>query len=170
MRHYGVPTRLLDWTQSFYVALYFAASRQPSKDGALYALHAHTLHAVMQDAHGSAANVDLANLSRQLIRADAPPVVTLYNRRTALLDRMIVQQGAFMCCSNIGGEIEALISTEMHKVANPTMMNFHKFRIPASLKTPIMRKLRSMNITGSSLFPGLDGIGRQLDELVRFRS
>lgn len=41
MRHYGAPTRLLDWTASFYVAAYFAYSRiKPNgkTDGALWAI------------------------------------------------------------------------------------------------------------------------------------
>ena len=38
MQHYGVPTRLLDWTESPLVALYFAATAQEKKDGAVWVL------------------------------------------------------------------------------------------------------------------------------------
>ncbi|MEX0180874.1 MULTISPECIES: FRG domain-containing protein [unclassified Stenotrophomonas] len=38
MQHYGVPTRLLDWTESPLIALYFSVVGEPKKDGAIWAL------------------------------------------------------------------------------------------------------------------------------------
>ena len=49
MQHYGVPTRLLDWSQSLLVALYFAVTEHQESDGALYALDPEILSPKMTD-------------------------------------------------------------------------------------------------------------------------
>src|SRR5205814_8948586 len=36
MQHYGVPTRLLDWTTDFWTAVYFACAGDPSKEAELW--------------------------------------------------------------------------------------------------------------------------------------
>jgi len=44
MQHYGTPTRLLDWTKSVLVGLYFAVSHHHSEDGELWALYPQALN------------------------------------------------------------------------------------------------------------------------------
>lgn len=167
MRHYGVPTRILDWTASFYVAAYFAVSRHPDKDGVVYCVHVHTLNRAMEAAHGPAAKFQTSD--DVYLNPDAPPVINVVSRKTALLDRMIAQQGCFMVCRNVVGDFEQILSSEIPKVADPAQETLRKFIVPAASKAAFMRHLRAMNVTASSLFPGLDGIGRHLDETVRRR-
>jgi len=44
MQHYGLPTRLIDFTTNSLVALYFACCGEPTKDGAVFELHAFPLY------------------------------------------------------------------------------------------------------------------------------
>jgi hypothetical protein len=171
MRHHGVPTRLLDWTASLYVATYFAVSKCPDKDGAVYVVHVQTLQDAMKAAFGDAATLPttLPDADREFQRADALPVIDVFSRKNALLDRMIVQQGVFMTSRNPAADVEQVLATEVPKVASPGKEVLRKLRIPAAQKPAMMRRLRTMNVTASSLFPGLDGVGRQLDELIRNR-
>ena len=58
MRHYGAPTRLLDWTASIFVAAYFACRGEPKKDGSIYLLHTHTLDVAMGAIHEDFAGLE----------------------------------------------------------------------------------------------------------------
>ena len=49
MQHHGVPTRLLDWTRSPYVAAYFAANQQLDSDGTIWVLCVKTLKRIMKN-------------------------------------------------------------------------------------------------------------------------
>ena len=46
-------------------------------------------------------------------------------------------------------------------------VHFCKVVIPRQSKLQFLRRLHQMNITGSSLFPGIDGLGRSLSELTK---
>jgi hypothetical protein len=162
MRHYGIPTRLIDWTVSIYVAAYFAVSKQLDKDGVVYLLPHWEMGTAMRQEFGSA-YPDQENHAFE--RPDAPPMVYTYGLPHASPDRVIAQQGGFMVCLNVVADIEEVLTTVMGKVG--TNIPFTRIRIPAKLKPFFMRHLRSMNLTASSLFPGLDGIGRHLEEGVR---
>ena len=169
MQHYGVPTRLLDWTSSPYVAAYFACRALPGVDGALYFFHAPSLFASMSALYGAAAEIPKTEVACQaaLCVPDSPPVIHVVARQSGLPNRMLSQQGLFTLCSNVGADPHSVLIEALSGATKEQAMG--KIVIPAAQKPLFMRFFRTMNVTAASLFPGLDGIGRAIDEVVRSR-
>jgi len=162
MRHYGVPTRILDWTYSFYVALYFAVSKGPGTDGAVYSLDFGALESTMKSIHRT------VEFSRdQLFDPAAPRIIDIYSPEDSWPDRMIAQQACCMICRNVAGDIEEIFESEVFHNQPVRHVTLVKILIPKDKKPEFMRHLNAMNITAATLFPGLDGIGRFLDEKTR---
>jgi hypothetical protein len=165
MQHHGAPTRLLDWTESVFVAAYFAVLYEPNADGAVWYLHVHSLNAAMQSLHGSN---NLPQTEPQLraayLKSGAPPVITVCGRRNKT-ERMITQQGCFTVSRNVLTDHGAVLESTVTPVGRQRI--FGKLLIPAKVKLAMLRQLRAMNITASALFPGLDGVARSVDELLR---
>jgi hypothetical protein len=168
MRHYGVPTRLLDWTASFYVAAYFATANHAQCDGTIYVLRIEELEPAMLRKYGAGADFNANKFEVEIKKPSADPILFIFGRAKALLDRMIVQQGGFMSSQNVSTDIEATLAETVPRYTSNGSDALIKIRIPASLKPEIVRRLRAMNVTAATLFPGLDGIGRTLDEITRY--
>lgn len=49
MQHYGLPTRLLDWTSNLLVALYFACEKDPHDDAAIFVFDPKRLSFLLND-------------------------------------------------------------------------------------------------------------------------
>lgn len=61
MQHFGIPTRLLDWTSNLLVALYFACVEYKEEDGALFVLDPKPLRSF--DTNGNLKLIDMQVLS-----------------------------------------------------------------------------------------------------------
>ncbi|MCH8878231.1 MAG: FRG domain-containing protein [Chloroflexi bacterium] len=171
MQHYGVPTRLLDWTESAYLGVYFASRASPGIDGALFFFHVPTLARQMKSIFGDDADLPTGarNVKKAFADPEAPHALYAVERKTALPDRMLLQQSVFTVCRNVSGNHEAILEEALSGLNTASRRLFGKFVIQANQKRDFMRRLRSMNISAESLFPGLDGIGLSIDESLRSR-
>ena len=166
-QHHGLPTRLLDWTYSPYVALHFATASPGlyGRDGVVWMIDyvraqadlPHALRAVLDD-HGmdvfTAELLDeAADALPELERlADADFVVFL--EPPSLNERIVNQYGLFSLMSRAQARIDPWLAAH-DDVAR-------KLVIPADLKWEVRDKLDQANITERVLFPGLDGLSRWL--------
>lgn len=174
MQHYGAPTRLLDWTESPYVGLYFVVESEPRRDGVLWVMHPSAV-----DSHGRTI-FGVSTLSRDetaeqqdkrderivgaLLSNEGPGALLIATLRR-LTSRMVAQKTQFTVATAVLADHADLIAAAVPTGESPN--TFVKLVIPGGSKVEFMRNLRRMNITASSLFPGADGLGRSARELAR---
>ncbi|HOA22384.1 MAG TPA: FRG domain-containing protein [Aggregatilineales bacterium] len=166
-KHHGLPTRLLDWTYSPYVALHFATNDVDvfNGDSIVWAVNYHeaqhylpdTLRRVL-DAEG--ADVFTADMLMQVATtldafdalADEPFVV--FFEPPSLNPRIVNQYALFSFMSSATAHMDEWLAT------HPELCR--GIVIPAELKWEVRDKLDQANINERMLFPGLDGLSRWL--------
>jgi len=166
-QHYGLPTRLLDWTYSPFIAMHFATSNieKFTTDGVIWAVNyvkAHELlpQTLIEKLDAEGANVMTVEMLSEAINtlpeldALACDKLTIFFEPPSIDDR-IVNQHAF--CSVMSDPSMALdVWLEDHPGIS------RKIIIPASIKWEIRDKLDQANVNERVLFPGLDGLSRWL--------
>ncbi len=167
MQHYGAPTRMLDWTASPVVAAYFAVLDDWEDDGAIWVIHAHSVDSAVQDESLKLTDTPLPTLAGRLKDPDALPHLFPL-RQLHPTDRAVAQQGWFTVSTRILAEHGEILGHAPE--ANVDVPSAFRLIIPKNLKPTFLRRLRTMNVTASALFPGIDGLGRSIDELARIRA
>lgn len=171
MQHHGVPTRLIDWTESPYVATFFAVEDPASLDGncAVWAISSEwcqerSAQAVRKklkfskEKFSNQADFSLDEiLSETILKANVPLVAPL--RPLKLNIRIASQQGLFLCPGDLNltfmENLRALGEQEL-----PAML--YKFVFPSDWRPAIFHDLFNMNIGPQTLFPGLDGFAKSI--------
>ena len=165
LQHHGAPTRLLDWTKSPFVALYFAVIDRPEQDGGIWWFNVGALMEQMDERSSFEKKIDNAGFGDYFQALKGPRILfplDCYQKS----QRMIVQQGAFTVCRNIMGDHGEIISEALSGIDRAHNL----LVIPKEKKAELLRKLELFNITANSLFPGIDGLGRSVGEFVAMES
>lgn len=171
MQHHRAPTRTLDWTHSPLVALYFAVGDNWNVDGAVWAFQRRRLTDQTEAKYGTLADSTLIVEPETWFGAGQPTLRVLAFDRARLTERMVAQQGAFTVCQDILADhavaIEDAVPPTEPIAKNQISILLQKVVIPSAHKKPFLKRLQMMNITADALFPGVDGLGRSIEEAIR---
>ena len=170
MQHYGAPTRLLDWTRSPYVALYFAMQGESDGDAAIWTIDLDWFekrsHVLLREHDKDCPDASdfraMAQYNNKIILQDDNPHIAICASPTQLHERMLAQQGLLLC----GLRHDVGFSTCLLGMLFHPFVIGHQVVSKAMLKRnrriQFLEELRRMNIHSASLFPGLDGFARSL--------
>lgn len=154
MRHYGLPSRLLDWTESLLVAAFFAVGVETEPGPAvIWALAPERLNALSNGAGVATlsgylrdSKIELTNMCDQ----DLGPTVAVMSEQVDL--RMLMQQGTFTFHG-------AKTPLEDHPDAGSFMA---RIEIPEEWRVPLEARLHIAGIRRSSLYPDLANLAKDL--------
>jgi hypothetical protein len=160
MQHYGLSTRLLDWSSNFLIALYFAVNKEPDEPASLWALNPLKLN-----------RKQFPNSNKAIFLYNSPEVEKIINSAfdgafsgekyilaMAGLEfdlRIFVQQSVFTIHAS------PISLEDLQKELNDTFL--YEINIPAEDKNSLRQALEIFGITESHLFPDIQSLASYLE-------
>jgi hypothetical protein len=183
MQHYSAPTRLQDWTYSFYVALFFALEGSiPDYDCAVWACNIDWIRKRFKQCYPELfkiidhdRNLDMPSSFKGIFRNEKLFVCPV--NPYSLNDRLIIQQGVFLCPGSVNRPFEDNIVAMQYDNCDVSLepiddaeRKIIKIRISTKPETriEILHHMLRMNISAATLFPGLQGFARSLENKLAF--
>ena len=160
-QHYGVPTRLLDWTSNPFIGAYFAAA-ESARLQVLGGIGQPSYFAVwIYDAIRMHEYNDGQTYVNSLPRLFIPIYAENPNIR-AQAGIMMYETSALNREPQPITELDRAISNSLDRATLRSPALFLKLVVPASEAFPLMEDLALMGVSATSLFPGYYGAAREV--------
>lgn len=152
MQHHGLPTRILDWTETFSIALYFAI-KDATDECAVWALDPFKLN---EESFGNSELYTPSNLRGTYSEYFLDREKQLEGKAVAISPlrhnpRVFNQRSGFTLHENITDPLETLFPKALTKIL-----------IPKDAIKDAKKFLKLSSVSEFSLFPDLDGLSREL--------
>jgi len=187
MQHHGAPTRLLDWSDGALIALHFAVrdkDTSPKSGSVIYVLDPYWLMDLLEEhkdredakerwkkyAQKHPDDDDEDDWVRLYLPADEDdvedpllntPVTPILWDSEHVTRRVAAQRSRFMI---FGTDPDWLANLEREKSSRLVSIT-----IPRGSISGIRQELKDAGITESVVFPDLDGLGRELNQIFKMR-
>ena len=155
MQHHGLPTRLLDWSESALTALYFAVKDEEEKDGVVYILLPIELNGQQVDTPAIYSPY-YKDAHEMLLAAfkGAPVPEKIFSMLAYSSNERVANQSGHFTVHGTSSDLRSLDCASWLKTVV----------IPASDKMDIRRKLAFLGISRTTLFRDLDSLAADIRE------
>jgi hypothetical protein len=189
-QHYGVPTRLLDFTENPLIALFFCCKTKPDNNGALWIINTDNYSSWVSDDYYcltealfctddfvASVIADFKAIDEVSDRDRSRGIVAPVFFKPEYIDaRMAAQLSCFLLWGKNTNPLESIVSEQKWMRLSDGAIVYDvvddkrflaKVTIPKSVKHNLLCQLDLLGVNERSIFPGVEGIAKYVERFYR---